>query len=117
MNILGKLNLVTPNGIKQLFGSSQNYMGEFLYLHNCLSEINDVIEVNEFSITPEEIIKQYELRINCPIAELEKNNLLFGNLLLDLRKKCNLSLRDMEKIFGISKDKLNKYIHKVIDSQ
>ena len=86
-------------------------------MHNCLYEINDIIEVNEFNITPQEIINHYKLKSNCSTSELEKNDILFGNLLLDLRKKCNLSLRDMEKIFGISKDKLNKYIHKIIDTQ
>ena len=37
---------------------------------------------------------------------------LFGELLLELRHNGELSLREMSRIFGISKDKLGRIINK-----
>ncbi len=52
----------------------------------------------------------------CLKKNLVKDEEKFGRLLLEMRQKCVISLREMSNIFNINKDKLNKYIHKIIDN-
>lgn len=60
------------------------------------------------------MIEKYKNEVN---EELIKDEEKFGNILLEIRQRYQISLREMSNIFGINKDKLNKYIHKVIDNE
>ncbi len=105
--------LITDDSIKLLFGSKYNYIEQFNAIHRELREIEDIKDVMEYDYNMEELIKKYENKIK---GNLEENEIEFGNLLLEMRQKCGISLREMSSIFRINKDKLNRYIHKIIDN-
>lgn len=105
--------LITDNSIKLLFGSKYKYIEQFNTIHNELKEIEDIKDVMDYGYNIEDLLKKYE---NKNKENLVENEVEFGKLLLEMRQKCGMSLRDMSNIFRINKDKLNKYIHKVIDN-
>lgn len=105
-------NLITDNSIKLLFGNKYKYIEQFDAIHNKLHEIEDIKDVEEYEYNIEELLKKYENEIKENLVE---NEVEFGNLLLEIRQKSGMSLREMSNIFKINKDKLNKYIHKIID--
>ena len=106
-------NLITDNSIKLLFGSKYEYIEQFNAIHSKSQEIEDIKDVVEYEDSKEELLKKYENNIKENIAE---NEVEFGKLLLEMRQKCGIPLREMSNIFKINKDKLNKYIHKIIDN-
>lgn len=106
--------LITNNGIKLLFGSEHKYIEQFNVIHNELQEIEDIKDVMDYEYDIEEVLEKYKNEFN---EDLTKDEVKFGRILLEVRQKCGISLREMEKIFGINKDKLNKCIHKVIDNE
>ncbi len=105
--------LITDQSIELLFGSKYKYIEQFNAIHNELQEIEDIKDVMDYGYNVEEIVKKYESEIK---ENLAKNEEKFGRLLLEMRQKCGISLREMSNIFNINKDKLNKYIHKIIDN-
>ena len=110
--IQGK-GLITSNSIEMMFGSKYKYIEQFNTIHNKLIEIEDIKDVTDYKCNVEEIIKKYEDKFN---GDLNNNEIDFGKMLLEIRQKCGISLREMSKILNINKDKLNKYIHKIIDN-
>ncbi len=106
-------NLITDNSIELLFGSKYKYIEQFNAIHSKLQEIEDIKDVMEYKDNREELLKKYENKIKGNLVE---NEVEFGNLLLEMRQKCGISLREMSNILKINKDKLNKYIHKAIDN-
>lgn len=110
---LKEKKLITDNSIKLLFGSKYKYIEKFNAIHNQLQEIEDIKDIEEYEYSIEELLKKYENEIKENLIE---NELEFGKLLLEIRQKCGMSLREMSNIFKINKDKLNKYIHKIIDN-
>ena len=106
--------LLSDNSAKLVFGSKSKYMEKFDYIHNELKKIENVKDVIEREYSIETIINEYTNKVE---GRLEDNELEFGKLLLEIRKKCGISLREMSKIFNISKDRLNKYIHRIIDTE
>lgn len=104
--------LISDNSIKLVFGSKTKYMEKFNEIHNNLIEIKNIKDVKENEYNTEEIIKRYTDRVG---EKLEGNEIEFAKLLLEIREKCGMSLREMSKLFKINKDKLNKYMHKIID--
>ena len=90
-------------------------MEQFHFFHKTLNEINNIADVSEVNISPEQVILQFEQFSNKKFVDIKNNPELFGYLLLEVRKHCKLSLREMATFFDINKDKLNKYIHNVID--
>ena len=102
--------LITKDGITLAFGSANDYQDIFKEIH-CKKDIEDIADVNEVILTGEQIINNYIYEKNKSIDEIVCNPNEFCELLLQLRHKGNLSLRDMSKIFNINKDKLNKIIN------
>ncbi len=109
---LGKKDLLTLKSIKLVFGSSQNYIEQFNLIHKN-KNIEDIIDISEQK-NSNQVIQSFITINNKKLDEIIKDETIFSQLLLDLRHCCNLSLRDMSKIFNISKDKLNKIINKFL---
>lgn len=106
---------LTSDGLKLVFGTDKDYGDLFNLLHEVSYNINNIADVINFS-TYEDLIKKYQEQNRKTLEEIQKDSILFGNLLLELRKYCGMSLREMSNVFNINKDKLNKYIHVVIDA-
>lgn len=107
---LGKTNLISKDCIKLVFGSERKYQEEFFAIHKKkdITDVKDIIE-NESS---NQIIDRYIKMYGKSIGDIINNEELFHKLLLDLRFKGGKSLREMSKILGINKDRLNKVINK-----
>lgn len=111
---ISKKILITYNGIELVFGSKNKYIEQFKAIHNEKQEIKDIKDIIDYEYNVEELLEIYENEIK---ENLEEKQIEFGNLLLEIRQKCGMSLREMSKLFNINKDKLNRYIHKVIDKE
>ena len=98
---------------KLIFGISKNYMDTFEIIHNRNNLIYDIKEIVEDNYLSKDTICRYDNEIK---NKLNNNEEQIGTILLEIRHKYGISLREMSKIFNINKDKLNKYIHKVIDN-
>ena len=108
---IGKKDLITQKSIKLIFGDIIDYKDIFYRLHK-KNNIEDIIDIKEEPVESSKIIKDFTSKKNIPLKELISNEDLFCDLLLDLRHKGRLSLRQMSKIFNIDKNKLNKIINK-----
>lgn len=110
---LNKRDLITKESIKLAFGSDKNYIETFTIIHQN-EEIGDIIEVNDNIKSADEIISKYLTDKNKTIEEVLKDNEMLGDLLIELRHYGGKSLREMEKIFNINRNKLNRIINKRI---
>lgn len=106
-----KKYLISNKSIELLFGSLENYKEIFKEVHNRCN-IEDIADIKDDLQDSSEIIRLYTKKHNKKIDEILKNEKLFNGLLLNLRHLGGLSLREMSKIFGISKDKLNKIMNR-----
>ena len=108
------IKILGEKSIKLVFGNEEKYIKQFKVVHERVEEIEDIKDVIDYEYNIEDIIKKYVKGIE---GKLEENEIEFGKLLLEIREKCGISLRKMSKIFNINKDKINKYIHKIIDNE
>ena len=106
---INKKDLITEESIKLIFGSTHNYIDVFNEIHN-ERDICDIAETKE-NKDKEEIIQEFLNKYNVEIEKVIQDNSLFCELLTELRHYGGLSLREMSRIFGINKDKLNKIIN------
>lgn len=107
---------ITSDGLSLLFGNDNDYIDLFNLIHESDYNIGDIADSIDSSLTYQDIISKYEKDNLKNLDEIKNDSILFGNLLLELRKACGLSLREMSTIFNLNKDKLNKYIHMIIDN-
>lgn len=108
---------ITSKGLTLLFGNDTDYIDLFNLIHAINYNINDIADTMDTTCTYQDVIAKYETDNLKSLDEIKKEPMLFGNLLLELRKVCGLSLREMSSIFNLNKDKLNTYIHIVIDAE
>lgn len=104
--------IIDEDSYRLIFGTNNNYMDNFEFIHRNKEKIEDIKEIIEYENIKKETISKYTKQIN---ESLNNNETTIGELLLEIRQKYGISLREMSKMFNINKDKLNKYIHKVID--
>lgn len=107
---LGKKELLTDDGIKLVFGSAKKYEDTFQMIHKN-DNILDIMDIRENEESGK-IIEKYLGKQCKNIDDIINDKERFSELLLELRFKSGKSLREMSKIFGINKDKLNKIINK-----
>ena len=106
---INKKDLITEESIKLIFGSTYNYIDVFNEIHKA-RDICDIAEAKE-NKDKEEIIQEFLNKYNIEKEKVIQDNSLFCELLTELRHNGGVSLREMSKIFGINKDKLNKIIN------
>ena len=104
--------IIDKDSCRLIFGTNNNYKDNFEFIHRNKEKIEDIKEIIEYQNIKKETISKYKKQIN---ESLNNNEEIIGELLLEIRHKYGVSLREMSKMFSINKDKLNKYIHKVID--
>lgn len=109
-------DLISRKGVQLLFGSSKDYLNQFIFLHQTLNDIDNIADVNDHSISPNQVISKFEHIYGKKIEDLKQDSYVLGLLLLELRSQCKLSLREMSKLFGINKDTLNNFIHKILNT-
>jgi len=110
---LQKKDLITPEGISLVFGSSKNYLEIFNEIHKP-KDIEDIKDIVEEYQTPIKIINEYLTESSKTLEEIKTDHKKLGELLFRLRHLAGLSLRDMEPIFKINKDRLNKIINSML---
>ena len=103
----GKQNLITSKSIELIFGSDKNYLKTFEEIHKnrSIEDIKDVKDVIDEKIVLQDFFKEYGKSLN----EIRSNNVLLKELATQLKEKSGLSLRKMESILGVSKDKISKF--------
>ena len=104
-----KRDIITDESIKLLFGDTENYREIFDEMHKS-EDINDIAEVKE-NMNSEDILQMYLKKHSTSIEKVVEDKNLFCELLLEMRHNGGMSLREMSKILGVNKDKLNKIIN------
>lgn len=107
----GKKNLITKDGIELVFGSVKNCIDCFKIIHKNKC-IDDIMEIKDDVQSSDKIIQEFTIVYKKDLKDIIKDEKLFYDLLLQLRHKGDLSLREMSKILGVNKDKLGKIINK-----
>lgn len=110
---LGKRILISNDSIKLVFGDTKGFFDTFNEIHKLedAEDIKDVIEEYEDEKT---IINEYLKEKEKTITEIKENKELLAELIIRLRYRGGLSLREMEKILKISKSYLAIIINKNI---
>lgn len=108
---IGRKDLITTKSIELVFGKDNDYNDIFKRIHN-RNNIEDIMDIKEEPIKSNKIIENFIISKNTTLQQIINNEYIFCDLLLELRHRGGLSLRDMSKIFNIDKNKLNKIINK-----
>lgn len=103
--------LITTESVKLLFGKIENYLNCFKEIHKD-DNINDIMDIKDGIKESDEIINKFIRQEGKELKDIIKTEEIFREMLLELRHCGNLSLREMAKKFGISKDKLCRIINK-----
>ena len=104
--------LISDESLKIIFGSNTEFINTFNKIH-CKREPKNIMDIKDRVKDYAKIIEDYSLCLNKSLNDIIKDEDDFRNLLLILRHECNLSLRKMENIFKINKNRLNKLINEV----
>ena len=102
--------LISKEGIELLFGNSSNYIDIFNKIHNN-AEIENIIDVYDDYYNSQYIINEFIHKTNKTLEEIKNEENIFAKLLIELRHKGRLSLRDMSQVFDMNKDKLMRIIN------
>ena len=97
---------VTDEVLKLIFGSSRNYLDAFIQIHmnENVEDVKDIWEDYEnYEIVMQEYFKE-ELK---DIDEIKHNTDIFTKLIIDLKNRCGLSLREISKLVKVNKDKVS----------
>ena len=102
-------NLLTDKGIKLIFGSNTNFLKTFEQIHKD-QIVEDVKDVQEYRDS-NEVIKDYLKKYGKSIDEIKKDNILLKELIVRLKEESGLSLRKMDNLFNIRRNKLSKILN------
>lgn len=107
----GNLNLITKDGIGQIFKNPNNYGEIFDVIHEN-NDIGDVFDIG--SKRPvDEVINKYIVDMNKTYEQIKMDKCCLGGLFLRLQKECMLSLREIAKMYGMGKDKVRSMINMI----
>ena len=103
------MDLITKEGIELVFGDADNYIETFDEIHK-KNNINDILDIEEKK-SVDEVVKTYMVAQNKSFEEIKLDKECFGRLLFNIQQECNLSLREIAKIYNIGKDKVRSLIN------
>ena len=108
---LGQQEIIDQMSYKLVFGENEDYINEFniIHLNNKISDIEDIIE----SVDYEEIIAKHEKNKGNTIEKIIKNEEILQDIVWELRKESNLSIRQISNILKVNRPKITKIIKKM----
>lgn len=105
---LGKRQIITDEGIKLLFGTTDGFKEEFYKIHEPkVSEEEKFYDLKEKNIT--EIIYNFERKYGKTIKELKQDKGILKNIIKVAREETDVTLFELAKIFGVSKSSIENY--------
>lgn len=107
-------SLINKESIKIVFGSNKKYIETFKQIHKYNDLEDEIIDIYEDEKNYEKTINEYMKKYNKNIQEIKEDEKVFGKLLIELKYKDRMSLRDIGNVFNISKDKVYRAIKKNI---
>lgn len=107
---ISKENIIDEMSAELIYGEEKHSIGEFRKMHfnNEILDIDDIIENIDFN----EIIAKYEKINQCTIEEIREKEEMLENIVWELRKCSNLSIRQISSVLKVNRPKITKIIKK-----
>ena len=103
--------IVDDEVLKLTYGLEKDYLETFYIMHKNIDRIEDIKEIEAEYMDYKEIILEQKNKTGMKLSEIINNNILCRELMLDLKHRAGLSLREIGKIVDIGKDTINKIIN------
>ena len=106
--------IIDKMSAKLVYGKEKQDIGEFKKMHfnNEILDIDDIVENIDYN----EIIAKYEKDNESILEEIIKNEEKLKDIVCELRKYSNLSIRQISNILKINRPKITKIIKKLEES-
>ena len=106
--------IIDKMSAKLVYGKEKQDIGEFKKMHfnNEILDIDDIVENIDYN----EIIAKYEKDNESILEEIIKNEEKLKDIVCELRKYSNLSIRQISNILKINRPKITKIIKKLKES-
>lgn len=113
---LNKTGFIDDKVLQLVFGSSKDYLSQFLVIHN--SNKIDFKEYIEDSIDYQIVIQEYLNNPNYSLNDIiqnknwksKENQKFLVNLIIELKEKCGLPLSSISQILKINRHTLSKLL-------
>lgn len=104
---INKQGIVTDEILKLIFGTSNEYIEEYIKIHNQNYNFKDYIKENE---DYKQVLKNYEIKNKIKLIDIkkDKDKEKIINITQELIDKSGLSIHKISKILGISRYKILK---------
>lgn len=108
---IGKKDLIVKDAISSIFGNDESNIQIFYKIHKVakIENIEDIIDVYQ---EKDSIIQSFIEKTNKKLEDIKQDENLLANLLIELKKECGLSIRDMSNIFKINKNRIMNMMKK-----
>lgn len=105
---INKEEIIDESAAMLVYGEEKKNIGEFKRMHfnNEILDIDDIIENIDYN----EIITKYEENEKNTIEEIIKTEKLLKDIVLELRKNSNLSIRQISNILKVNRPKITKIV-------
>ena len=108
---LGKKNLITNRTLILLFGTSSNYIDQFVFIHNSLNN-EDFIDIDVEKNNISDFILQTQHSLGISIEDIIVDKELLKRIIIDCRSQTSATLEDLASIFGLSVSTIYRYCKK-----
>ena len=103
---IGEKQVINDSSIELLFGSEKGYKEQFIIIHNKIDMEEDFIDVKKDSL---EYIVEIEEKYNIEIRSIKYNKELLKQVIREIRKETNVTIKELAKILDISDKTIVRY--------
>lgn len=108
---LSQKELIDEMSNELIFGEDKININEFhkIYLNNHICDIEDIVEEIDYK----QIIYKYEKNKNDTIEKIIMDEKILQDIVWELRKESNLSIRRISSILKVNRPKITKIVRKI----
>ena len=108
---LGKRKIITNEGLKLLFGTTDGFEEEFYKIHEPkVYEDEKFYDLKEKNIL--ELIGDFEKEYGKAFEELKNDKKVLKKIIKVAREETNVTITELAKLVGVSKSSVGNYINK-----
>jgi len=109
---INKEGIVDNEVLKLTYGTGKDYMDMFYMMHKNANNIEDIKDAEVEYVDYQDIILEHKRRTGLKLSEIINDNMLCKNLVIDLKYRAGISLREIGRLIALSKDTVNKIINR-----
>jgi len=107
-----KQEIIDNEALKLTYGQGKDYLEMFYEMHKNIDNIEDIKEIEVEYMSCEDIILEHRKMTGMKLSEIINSKILCKELVVDLKYKAGMSLREISAIIKLGKDTINKMINK-----